>query len=67
MVLTLQFQVAGAEIGAQRVLAGSRPLEVRGRSGARTTKGAGVETSNLDGSIHSTVIVGIWDRNMTVV
>ncbi len=32
MVLMLQFQVAGAEIGAQRVLAGSRPLEVRGRS-----------------------------------
>ena len=31
-VLMLQFQVAGAETGAQRVLAGSRPFEVRGKS-----------------------------------
>ena len=31
-VLMLQFQVAGAETGTQRVLAGSRPFEVRGKS-----------------------------------
>ena len=30
--LMLQFQVAGAETGAQRVLSGSRPFEVRGKS-----------------------------------
>src|SRR6266852_6319410 len=62
----LEFQVAGAETGAQRVLAGSRPFEVRGKSGPRIAKGSGVEISNHNGSVHSTVIIGVWYRNPDV-
>src|SRR6266550_2248732 len=62
----LQFQVAGAETGTQRVLAGSRPFEVRGESRARVTKGSGVKIPDLDGSVHGTVIIGVWYRNYDV-
>src|SRR4051812_22691236 len=62
----LQFQVAGAKTGAQRVLAGSRPFELRGKSGPRITNRSGVEIPNLDGSVYSTVIIGVWDRNADV-
>src|SRR5947208_9635719 len=62
----LQFQVAGAETGAQCVLAGSRPFELWGKSRARITKGSGVEIPNFDGSVYTTVITGVWDRNPDV-
>src|ERR1051326_3183697 len=64
--LALQFKVAGAEISAQGVLAGPRPREVGGNSRTGIAEGSAAKIAHFDGSVHRTVIGGIWDGNRDI-